>query len=767
MDVARINRSHGDTEVHKKVYDNVRAAAQASGRSVAVLVDLQGPKIRLGRFIEGKHDLAVGDTFTITTDDVEGTKERVSTTHKGLPNDARVGDPILIDDGKVLVRVTAVEGPDVVTRVEVPGPVSNNKGLNLPGVAVSVPAMSDKDEEDLRWALTHRRRHHRAVVRALAPTTTTDVRRIMEEENRVVPVIAKIEKPQAVENLAEIIAAFDGIMVARGDLGVELPLEQVPLVQKRAVELARRNAKPVIVATQVLESMTTNPRPTRAETSDCANAVLDGADAVMLSGETSVGDYPIETVRTMARIIEATEELGRERIAPLGSTPHTRGGAITRAAAEIGETLDVKYLVTFTQSGDSARRMSRLRSAHPAAGVHAESTTCATCCRSAGACRRTRCRRSRAPTRWSTRSTRRCARNGLAEIGDYVVVVAGAPGRRGRARRTRSSCTRSATRRTRAAASPDAPHVPIGPARTRAGADRRSAVRTGRIGGCPSDACTTTNPWPGQAELVRLAGTATDGRRELGRLAHGRRQRRGPQHRGLHVDEGRHVHLEHDGRAVRGHRDRAGPGERGVEEAAAQHRGPLDALDVPRQRALERQDVRPVDRDALVLELEDEELVGILREEHVPAAGHLHERHPLARERLLEHLRDATAALVGEVDVALVRDHRALLGVEEPAGAGEVDLEHPGVLQHEAAGFGGAFRVLHQGASHRSMLATALLLGAGPRQNCVGKVRTTPIVASSTTAPIAIIVVRRRGEPSLEPMPLKNSTDAHSTVAST
>ena len=293
-----------------------------------------------------------------------------------------------------------------------------------------------------------------------------DVRRIMEEENRVVPVIAKIEKPQAVENLAEIIAAFDGIMVARGDLGVELPLEQVPLVQKRAVELARRNAKPVIVATQVLESMTTNPRPTRAETSDCANAVLDGADAVMLSGETSVGDYPIETVRTMARIIEATEELGRERIAPLGSTPHTRGGAITRAAAEIGETLDVKYLVTFTQSGDSARRMSRLRSAIPLLaftpvddvrnvlslswGVQTYRVPVGREHRRDGRARWTpRC----APTVWPRSAT----------------TSSSSPVRRWAwsARPTRSSCTRSVTRRTRAGASPDAffsSHDPFGPA---------------------------------------------------------------------------------------------------------------------------------------------------------------------------------------------------------------------------------------------------------------------------------------------------------------
>jgi pyruvate kinase len=425
MDVARLNRSHGDTEVHERVYNNVRNAAKASGRSVAVLVDLQGPKIRLGRFAEGKHELAEGDVFTITTEDVPGTKELVSTTHKGLPGDARVGDPILIDDGRVLVRVTAVEGPRVVTRVEVGGPVSNNKGLNLPGVAVSVPAMSDKDESDLRWAL-----QIGADLIALSFVRSAvdydDVRRIMEEEGRVVPVIAKIEKPQAVENLVEIVDAFDGIMVARGDLGVELPLEQVPLVQKRAIELARRNAKPVIVATQVLESMISAPRPTRAEASDCANAVLDGADAVMLSGETSVGQYPIEAVRTMARIIENTEELGRERIAPLGSTPHTRGGAITRAAAEVGEIVGVKYLVTFTQSGDSARRMSRLRSPIPLLAFTPITTV-----------------RNVLSLSWGVQSfevaqvestdamveqvDQTLRANGLAELGDYVVVVSGAP----------------------------------------------------------------------------------------------------------------------------------------------------------------------------------------------------------------------------------------------------------------------------------------------------------------------------------------------------
>lgn len=365
MDVARINRSHGAPEEHEAIIGHVRAAAKASGRAVAVLVDLQGPKIRLGRFKDNaKVELAEGDVFTITTDEVVGTKELASTTYKGLPGDARVGDRILIDDGRVAVRITAVEGPKVVTRVEVGGPVSNNKGLNLPGVAVSVPAMSEKDEEDLRWAL---RLNADFIALSFVRNASDyeDVARIMAEEGKKVPVIAKIEKPQAVENLAEIIEAFDGIMVARGDLGVELPLEMVPIVQKRAIELARRSAKPVIVATQVLESMISAPRPTRAEASDCANAVLDGADAVMLSGETSVGEYPIEAVRTMARIIENTEQHGRDRIAPLGWSPQTRGGAVTHAASEVGETLGAKYLVTFTQSGDSARRMSRLRSPIP------------------------------------------------------------------------------------------------------------------------------------------------------------------------------------------------------------------------------------------------------------------------------------------------------------------------------------------------------------------------------------------------------------------
>ena len=364
MNMARLNLSHGSYEEHQARLDSVRNAAKAAGRPVAILVDLQGPKIRLARFKAGPHDLARGDIFTITVDDVEGTKERVGTTYKGLPGDCKAGDRILIDDGKVTVEVVEVKGNDVVTKVIEPGAVSNNKGINLPGVAVSVPALSEKDIDDLRWGL-RAGADFIALSFVRSAEDIKDVHKIMDEEGIRVPVIAKIEKPQAVENLVEIVNAFDGIMVARGDLGVELPIEDVPLVQKQCVELARDMAKPVIVATQMLDSMITNSRPTRAEATDCANAVLDGADALMLSGETSVGEFAIEAVQTMARIIQKTEEGGLDRIRPIKTAPRTKGGAITKAATEVGAIVDAKYLVAFTQSGDSARRMSRLRSPIP------------------------------------------------------------------------------------------------------------------------------------------------------------------------------------------------------------------------------------------------------------------------------------------------------------------------------------------------------------------------------------------------------------------
>ena len=360
VDVARMNLSHGSYDVHEGIYQTVRKAAADAGKPVGIFVDLQGPKIRLGKFAEGPVTLEKGDVFKITTEDILGNKEICSTTFKGLPGDVNVGDVLLIDDGKVGLRATEVSATTVTTVVEVAGVISNNKGINLPGVAVNVPALSEKDEDDLRWGI-------RLGVDMIALSFVRNasdivrVHEIMKEEGRLLPVIAKIEKPQAVEALEEIIDAFDGVMVARGDLGVELPFWQVPLVQKRAIELSRRWAKPVIVATQMLESMIEASRPTRAEASDVANAVLDGADCLMLSGETSVGQYPVETVSAMASIIESTEENGLDRIPGLGTKPHTHGGAVTLAAAEIAELLDSKFICVFTESGDSLRRVSRLR----------------------------------------------------------------------------------------------------------------------------------------------------------------------------------------------------------------------------------------------------------------------------------------------------------------------------------------------------------------------------------------------------------------------
>ncbi len=364
MNVARLNLSHGSYADHESVYKMVRAASDESGKAVGILADLQGPKIRLGRFRDGPVQVFAGAEFTITTRDVAGDATICSTTYADLPGDVQVGDEILIDDGNVRLCATAVTGTDVTTRVEVGGTLSNSKGINLPGVAVSVPAMSEKDIEDLRWAL-HLRADMVALSFVRSAEDVKDVRRVMDEEHQWIPVIAKIEKPQAIDHIDEIIAAFDGVMVARGDLGVEMPLEDVPFLQKRVVEAARRNAKPVVVATQMLESMISSPRPTRAEASDVANAVLDGADSVMLSGETSVGDYPIETVLTMARIIESTEDHGLARMAAIQWEPHTRGGIIAKAAAEVAERVGAKYLVAFSQSGDTARRLSRYRSEVP------------------------------------------------------------------------------------------------------------------------------------------------------------------------------------------------------------------------------------------------------------------------------------------------------------------------------------------------------------------------------------------------------------------
>lgn len=363
MDVARLNFSHGEHSDHEANYKRVRGASDLTGRAVGILADLQGPKIRLGRFNTGATLWATGETVRITVDDCMGVHDRVSTTYKQLAHDASPGDRLLVDDGNVGLVVESVEGNDVVCRVTEGGRVSNNKGLSLPGMNVSVPALSEKDIADLEFALKLGV-DFIALSFVRSPADIELVHEVMDRVGRRVPVIAKLEKPEAIDNLEAIVLAFDAIMVARGDLGVELPLEEVPLVQKRAIQMARENAKPVIVATQMLESMIEHSRPTRAEASDVANAVLDGADAVMLSGETSVGKYPLEAVRTMARIVSRVEE-NSTAAPPLTHVPRTKRGVISYAARDIGERLDAKALVAFTQSGDTVRRLARLHTPLP------------------------------------------------------------------------------------------------------------------------------------------------------------------------------------------------------------------------------------------------------------------------------------------------------------------------------------------------------------------------------------------------------------------
>ncbi|HEX5090282.1 MAG TPA: pyruvate kinase [Nocardioides sp.] len=431
MDVARLNMSHGTHEDHAETYRLVREASDASGHGVGILADLQGPKIRLETFSGGPVTLTPGMTWTITTREVDGNAEICGTTYKGLAGDVAAGDPILIDDGKVRLKVTEVrDGTDVVCEVVVGGKVSDHKGINLPGVMVSVPALSEKDVEDLRFAL-HLTVDYIALSFVRSAADVEDVRKVMREENIILPVIAKIEKPQAIENLDEVVSAFDGFMVARGDLGVECAPEEVPFLQKTIIDKARLNAKPVIVATQMLESMISSPSPTRAEVSDVANAILDGADAVMLSGETGVGEYPVVTVETMARIIGATEahameqqEVGTLRVLPWD--PHTKSGIIAKAAGEVAERVGAKYVVAFTQSGDSARRMSRFRGPVPVLAFTPEAQT-----------------RSQLSLSWGVETFKtqkvehtdemvaqvdeQLLKIGRVEKGDLVVIIAGSP----------------------------------------------------------------------------------------------------------------------------------------------------------------------------------------------------------------------------------------------------------------------------------------------------------------------------------------------------
>jgi pyruvate kinase len=368
MDVARLNFSHSTQAEHSAVYEMVRAIAAERGRAIGVLADLQGPKIRLGRFAAGPVVWTTGEQIVITTAACAGDHDRVSTTYDGLGSDVRPGDRLLVDDGKLELRVLGVDCDDIACEVMTGGPVSNHKGISLPGVAVSVPPLSEKDIEDLKFAL-QLGVDMVAMSFVRAPEEVKLAHAVMDEVGKRVPVMAKLEKPEAVLDLPAIVDAFDGLMVARGDLGVEMPLEQVPLVQKRAISLCRQAAKPVIVATQMLDSMIADMRPTRAEVSDVANAVFDGSDAVMLSAETSVGAYPAHTVATMGRIVEAAEDALRQRLTPERDPQEDENAgisdAVAAAACELGRRIGASALCCFTRTGDTALRLARQRSPLP------------------------------------------------------------------------------------------------------------------------------------------------------------------------------------------------------------------------------------------------------------------------------------------------------------------------------------------------------------------------------------------------------------------
>jgi pyruvate kinase len=362
MDVARLNFSHGEHEAHLKTLQAVRSEAEKRNRAVAVLADLQGPKIRVGKMQDGGVPLEKGQELVITTEECLGTSKRVSTSYEGLPADVKPGDQILLDDGYLALTVTDVSGKDVTTLVRSGGVLKDRKGINLPGVAVSAPALTEKDRADLAFAM-RLGVEYIALSFVRSPEDVLEAKRLATAQDHRIPIIAKIEKPQAIDCLADIVDAADGIMVARGDLGVEMGPEKVPLIQKQIIETTNDQGKIVITATQMLESMINNQRPTRAEASDVANAVLDGTDALMLSGETAVGKHPIEAVRTMGRIIEEVERSAHYRAQLEVPTVELRvsANAIAMGAVTAARGMHIKTIAVVTNSGGAARLMSEYR----------------------------------------------------------------------------------------------------------------------------------------------------------------------------------------------------------------------------------------------------------------------------------------------------------------------------------------------------------------------------------------------------------------------
>lgn len=369
MDVARLNFSHGTCEQHLEILNNIKEARRKVGKNVGIMADFQGPKIRCGWFeknAEGKDEvyLEEGQSFFITSKEIMGNKKGVGCTYKDLPKDVKPKDVLLLNDGLVRLEVTAIEGDKILTRVLTGGLLSSHKGINLPGVKISSPALTEKDEEDLNWALDHGvDMISLSFVRK--GSDLNPAKKIMEEKKCVLPIIVKMEKPEAIENMEEIVKASQGIMCARGDLAVELPFWQVPIINKKLIGMSRYYAKPVIMATEMLSSMIKNPLPTRAETSDCANAILDGCDSTMTSNETAVGLDPGRVVEVMAKISEYTFDHGSSLIPRIEPREQNGQDVLSNAALPIASARGAKAIVVISSSCDPVASISKFRPSIP------------------------------------------------------------------------------------------------------------------------------------------------------------------------------------------------------------------------------------------------------------------------------------------------------------------------------------------------------------------------------------------------------------------
>ncbi|MGN7358149.1 pyruvate kinase [Paenibacillus sp. SAF-054] len=429
MNVARLNFSHGDFEEHGNRIKNIRQAAKELNKTVAILLDTKGPEIRTGKLSVEPIELVQDEYITLTTEEILGDKDRISITYQDLPSDVEVGSTILIDDGLIGLTVVGVEGTEIKCRIVNGGTIKSKKGVNVPGVAISLPGITEKDANDIVFGIEQDIDFIAASFVRKA-SDVQEIRELLEKHNAGhIQIISKIENQQGVDNLDEILEASDGLMVARGDLGVEIPAEEVPLVQKRMIEKCNVAGKPVITATQMLDSMQRNPRPTRAEASDVANAIFDGTDAIMLSGETAAGKYPVESVLTMSRIAEKAESalnyreiFLKQRIAQ--ETTVTE--AISQSVAISALDLNAKAIISSTESGHTARMVSKYRPQAPIIAVTTQERTL----------RRLALTWGVTPVQGKTASStdemfenslKGGLESGLVKQGDLVVITAGVP----------------------------------------------------------------------------------------------------------------------------------------------------------------------------------------------------------------------------------------------------------------------------------------------------------------------------------------------------